>query len=80
MEPIDFKTANTTLKPPQGWNAEKHGECVDLHVRHDAEKSTFTSMWKPSPEELGKLNAGGAVALSIISTGHPPVYVGVEDV
>lgn len=39
----------------------------------------IASFWKPSHEELAKLNANGSVKLIVFSKGHPPVWVGVDD-
>lgn len=35
----------------------------------------MTSVWEPTPNELAMLNAGGAVRLTILGTGHPPVML-----
>lgn len=35
----------------------------------------MTSVWEPTPKELADLNAGGAVRLTVIGTGHPPVMI-----
>lgn len=46
-------------------------------VDHVAEDGTrmMTSVWEPSPRELADLVAGGAVKLTILGTGHPPVML-----
>lgn len=36
------------------------------------------SAWKPGPDELARLNEGGAVVLSVIGTAHPPVFLNVS--
>jgi hypothetical protein len=43
-----------------------------LHVRVSADRSMFTSAWKPSPEELEILLKGGVVEVHIIG-GQPPI-------
>lgn len=35
----------------------------------------MTSLWEPTPKELAMLQAGGAVRLTILGTGHPPVML-----
>ena len=35
----------------------------------------MTSVWEPTPKELADLVAGGAVRLTILGTGHPPVML-----
>lgn len=39
----------------------------------------MTSLWKPSPEELAILNAGGLVNLTLQVWQHPPVDLFVQD-
>jgi hypothetical protein len=39
---------------------------------------TVASFWRPEPEELAALNAGGSVVLYVAGTVHPPVAIGVE--
>lgn len=36
------------------------------------------SAWKPGPDELARLNGGGAVVLSVIGKAHPPVFLNVS--
>lgn len=38
---------------------------------------TVASFWRPDPEELAALNAGGSVVLYVSGTMHPPVCIGV---
>lgn len=66
-----FVEANLTLKAPEDWDVEANGPCEDLHVY--AKDGTITSVWKPTPEELAELNAGGGVALTIYGRSMPPV-------
>lgn len=35
----------------------------------------MTSVWEPTPSELKMLNEGGAVVVTILGYGHPPVMV-----
>jgi hypothetical protein len=35
----------------------------------------MTSVWEPTPKELADLASGGAVRLTILGTGHPPVMI-----
>lgn len=35
----------------------------------------MTSVWEPTPKELADLIAGGAVRLTILGIGHPPVML-----
>lgn len=38
-------------------------------------QAQMTSVWEPTPKELADLNAGGAVRLTIVGSGHPPVMI-----
>lgn len=38
-------------------------------------QAQMTSVWEPTPKELADLVAGGAVRLTILGTGHPPVIL-----
>lgn len=85
MEIIKLPGMNRELAPPGGWDAEKHGECLPLPVFAEVSNGGMhmTSAWRPSAEELVALNAGGAVAMTIFGTLHPPIALGVfavEDV
>ena len=79
MEAVKLPGMNRDLAPPQGWDAEKDGECTPLPVFAEVHNGSvlLTSAWKPNAEELEHLNKGGAVALVIYGTMHPPVALGV---
>lgn len=80
----DFEGANIHAAPPRGYE-----EMIGwLHCFHNG--ATCVSAWKPTAEDLEKLNAGQSVFISVMSgsrhdvTGkiQPnilPVYVGMED-
>lgn len=77
----DFEGTNFTFNRPK---ETREDQCGDLKVRRavaDINGDKFpvsTSAWKPSPEDLERLNAGGLIYLNIFSTGHPMVSVGTE--
>lgn len=70
----DFPGSTHHYAPPPGleemigWlHVFKNGRCV-------------VSAWKPTPEELAKLNAGESIFISVMSYEHVlPVFVGTED-
>lgn len=73
-EPINFAGATDHFGPPPGLD-----EMVGyLHVFRNGR--TVVSAWRPSPEELAKLNAGEAIFVSIMSGASVfPMFVGTED-
>lgn len=79
MEIVRLEGMNRDLQPPADWDVAKHGECAPLPVFAEVKNGALviTSAWKPSAEELVHLNAGGAVALVVYGTTHPPVAIGV---
>lgn len=64
------------LGAPLGWDSATDGECLPLHVRV-TDQGDCQSAWRPTPDELAVLVAGGSVLLSVVG-GQPPVWVGVE--
>jgi hypothetical protein len=76
---VRLKATTRTLGPPPGWDQELDGPCGFLHIVDDLlnGSSVMMSGWKPAPEELAALNAGGFVALGVVGTVHPPVIVAV---
>lgn len=63
-------------------------ECSDLHVNKTIvelgeqrrEFRAVQSFWKPDEEELRSLAAGGAVVLTILGSGMPPVMMAVTPI
>lgn len=70
MEAQRIAGANVIMEAP-----DDRPDVYPLHVRCEA--GCFLSAWKPTPDELAILNAGGQVLLSINSASHPPVALGV---
>ena len=66
---------------PRDWDPESQGVCAGLPVLDVTVEgvSYMVSRWEPSPDDLKKLNAGGAVELWISGTVHPVVGLGVTD-
>lgn len=69
---------NQVLGAPAGWD-QKELPCGALPVtRTEVEgHRAMVSFWRPEPEELVALNAGGTVALFIYGDTHPVVAMGV---
>ena len=72
MKPVRFEGMNTTYTAP---------DCMDLPTQAEQRdgKLEVTSCWKPSAEELEKLNAGGCVCLCVRG-GQPPVALWAQQV
>lgn len=79
MEAIKIEGMNRELSPPEGWDAEKHGECTPLPVFAEVKDGSvvLTSAWKPNQEELAHLAAGASVACVVYGSVHPPIALGV---
>lgn len=76
IETIPGATVN--LGAPKGWDPKLEGvECGALPAHYDGQK--FTSQWRPTPEELERLNQGAPVFLQAYGEGHPPVNVYVPE-
>jgi len=80
----EFEGCNVHAAPPPGYE-----EMIGwLHCFHNGR--TCVSAWKPSPEDLEKLNAGQSVFISVMSGSQHdingkltpriiPTFVGTED-
>lgn len=83
MEIAKVSGANMTLRAPRNWDEDRDGRCYDLPIRAEVlngSLAALTSAWKPSPEELARLNAGAPVHLRVIGQSHPPVMLEVGEV
>lgn len=72
MMPHHFIGQHRVLEAPKGYDHKAQGECIGLPVRFDA--GTVISVWKPSEEDLARLNAGGGIVLGVLG-GQPPVWL-----
>lgn len=70
MKPQMFVEANAIP-------GENQPEYAGLPVRAELIDGVphMSSLWKPSPEELAILNAGGLVNLTLNTWQHPPVVM-----
>jgi hypothetical protein len=76
MEALKISGATHFFGPPAGWQDTDERTCGYLHVRIDG--NSCQSAWRPTPDELAALNAGGSVILEIIGV-QPPVALWVSD-
>jgi len=76
MIPGKINDATRSLGPPPGVNDD---ECERLWIK-DFDDGRFTGMqsaWIPTPEELIALNSGRPIILTVFSTVHPMISLGV---
>ena len=73
MEAVSFRGVKAVLGPPDNWDEAVMGPCGSLPVGFC--EQGIISVWKPSAEDLERLNAGGGVMLVVASRSMPPVYM-----
>ncbi len=76
MNPQRFPQANTVMLAPKSME-----NCSDVHAcrtQCDGAEVTVTA-WRPSPEELVKINLGEPIFLLIWMPGMPPVLVTADN-
>lgn len=80
MRPTQHPSNNGVLGAPEGWD-QKQMPCSALAItRTDWDGiPAVVSFWKPTPEELAVLNAGGSVALWIAGQTMPPAGLSVDE-
>ena len=77
----DFPGTNHAFGKPSN---VREDQCGTLRVKHaltDVNGTAFPvsiSGWKPSAEDLERLNAGGLIYLNVFGNGHPMVSVSTE--
>lgn len=82
MRAVDFLGVNRRFGAPNGWDAEKHGECSVLPVllwKDGDGLTTMTSVWEFTPEERLAIANGAKIALNCVG-GQPPVSLEVTTV
>lgn len=77
MKVIDVPENNLTLGPPQGWDAEKHGECEVITAHRDEDGFTVTA--ELDEGELERLQQGKPLKLRIFGASFPPVSIWVAE-
>ena len=70
MQPLRISNSTRIL-------AETQDEYYALAIRDEEIEGVnhMTSVWELTPRELQDLQNGGAVRLTILGTGHPPVMI-----
>jgi len=70
MTPIKHPLCNDVLRAPEGDET-----CDDLHISREGNE--VWSFWTPNAEELAAIVTGGAIALRVAGTTHPPLSIHV---
>lgn len=83
MQPTFIASATHRFAPPENWDEKANGPCGHLFVRCDMSGPNnlveVCSCWKPLPEELDKLLAGGVIEVRLCVPNQPVMAVGVVD-
>lgn len=84
MKNIKTRDETHVFKKPGNWDECSGGnDCGDLSVRADKFANTeivqLNSTWRPTADELAKLNRGGVIEVSLLQPTQPPMCVGVVD-
>lgn len=79
MRGVQHPSNTRVLGAPTGWDQEDLPcgalPVTDLKI---ATQPCVASYWRPSADELQRLNEGRSVVLYVVGRGMPPVAVGVE--
>lgn len=70
MNPIRFAEANIVMKRPANMT---EAECADVHAFRDGKQ--VVTAWRPTPEELVKINLGEPVWLVLVGRTMAPALV-----
>lgn len=75
MLPVRIACATRVFGPPQDWDADLRGPCLNLAIRDEVIEGAnyMTSRWEPTPVELALLMAGGVIELRIMGVTHPVI-------
>ena len=69
------------IGPPRQWDSTLDGECGSIYVTDAVDTLSgmnfMYSVYKPTPEDLAALNAGGVLRLGIMGKAHPVFQMGV---
>jgi len=68
MNPQRFAESNIVMKAPAGME-----NCCDVHAFKDSQH--VITAWRPTPEELVKINLGEPIWIGILGDSMPPVFV-----
>jgi hypothetical protein len=76
MRLTQHRSNNDVLRPPAGATSEECTPAPITRIRYTQDDVyTVSTFWRPSPEDLAVLNAGGFVRLELWGTTMPPANV-----
>ena len=75
MKVHQHSTTNMILKAPHGM---VNCETVPATMCLDGDEVRICTYWRPTPEELDRLNCGDTICLHVFGRAHPPVALTVE--
>jgi hypothetical protein len=78
MNPVRFAQANVEMQAPPGQEESVHPLWCWRGQFADGEPG-FVSAWRPTREELVKLNLGEPLFLTILGSGLPPHLLTVDN-
>lgn len=78
MQRTQHPSNNAVLGAPPGWDQQQL-PCDALPITRISidGQAGMVSFWRPTPEELAQLAAGGLVSLCVLGGAHPPVSLWV---
>ena len=75
MYPTTFHPEERVISPPTGQHEEMSGLRAVIGTVEGTDTCVMTSYWKPTPEDLERLRAGGGIYLTVMCDRHPPVLM-----
>jgi hypothetical protein len=79
MRPTETRGATNNFTPPENWDPRTDGHCGDLQVRRETfgERNIIEcfSTWKPTPEEIAHIVAGGVIEIGLCIPKQPVTQV-----
>ncbi|MCW3837841.1 hypothetical protein ACFQ1E_17490 [Sphingomonas canadensis] len=82
MELLTHPNATRCGGPPADWDEERDGPCGTLAIADVLtadRRPAMESLWRPDRTDIERLIAGGAIALGVVGTMHPVVYLAVTE-
>lgn len=78
MQPCQFPESNQVFTAPESMSETECGPIDALIGETEAGVPMIVTCFKPSPEDLERLSAGGCLWLSIVGNQMPPVQLNTD--